>query len=199
MAARSKFSVRSCGSLGAARLVAVRQILGDRVGGFLERTEAVDVAQHEVPDTGAALLLVTRHHVDQYQSVHRLRTGALGDQDAGQSAHAGPDHHDAATDRCHDVQHIGRQGFHGVVGAGSAVAVAVSAGVQRNDVVPLVGQDLPGVFPGKSVLAATVQHQDCRPIGRCGAAVPFVGDQGDPTSTGKRDRLGAAAHGAHGS
>lgn len=90
-------------ALGTARLVAVRQILGDCVGGFLERTEAVDVAQHEVPDTGVALLLVTRHHVDQYQSVHRLRTGALGDQDASQSAHAGLDHHHTAADRLDDV------------------------------------------------------------------------------------------------
>ena len=55
--------------------------------------EAVHVAEHEVPDPGAAALLETGHHVDQHQLGHLLRPGVLGDQDAGQPAHAGPDQH----------------------------------------------------------------------------------------------------------
>ncbi|WP_237048520.1 alpha/beta fold hydrolase, partial [Mycobacterium tuberculosis] len=110
------------------------------------------------------------------------------------------------TDVLHVVEAIGRRVVvvEASMGGLTGILVAERAGPQTVnglvlvDVVPLVGQDLAGVFPGKPVLAATVQHQDRRPIGRCGAPIPLVGDQGNPTSTGKRDRLGTAAHGAHG-
>ena len=77
------------------------------------------------------------------------------------------------------MHHIAGQGLDGVVGIGRAVTVTVSAGVQRNHVVPLVSQDLTGFLPGKAVLPATMQHEDRRPAGRLGTTVPFVADQGD--------------------
>src|SRR6202007_2302486 len=98
-------------------------------------------------------------HVDQNQAGHLVGTGAVRDQDAGQSAHAGPDQHHGSVDRIQDVHYVRDQGFDGVIGVRSAVTVAVSAGVHRNHVVALVGQDLAGVLPGEPVLAAPVQHE----------------------------------------
>src|SRR5262249_31358046 len=105
--------------------------------------------------------------------------------------------HHRPADRIQDVHDVGGQRLDGVIGAGRAVAVAVSAAVQRDDVEPRVGQDLAGVFPGVPVLAATVQHEDGRVAGRVGAAVPFVGHKGDPAVAGKFYRPGAAAPDAH--
>ncbi|BCI86192.1 hypothetical protein NIIDMKKI_13980 [Mycobacterium kansasii] len=157
----------------------MRQIGRDGVGGFLERSETIKVGAHEIPDAGAALLLVPGYHVDQHQSRHPFGAGGIGDQDAGQPAHAGPDYHHVTTDRIHDLQHVLGEGLDGVIRGRRSIAVPMSTGVERDDVKPLVRQDLPGLLPGEPVLAAAVQHQDARPIGRLGAAVPFVGDQRD--------------------
>ena len=54
---------------------------------------------------------------------------------------------------------VGAQRVHRVIRVGAAVAVAVTAGVERDDMQTLVGQDLAGVFPGVSVLSAAVQEE----------------------------------------
>ena len=71
--------------------------------------------------------------------------------------------------------------------------------VQRDHVESRVGQDLAGVLPGEPILAAAVQHEDRWPTGRrVDAAIPLVGDQGEPLNTGKLDSVWSAAHGSHG-
>ena len=90
--------------------------------------------------------------------------GAVGDEDAGQPAHARPDDHYRPADGIEDVHDVGGQRLDVIVGVRCAIAVTVAPGVQRHDVKPVVGQYLAGVLPGESVLAAAVQHQDRRPI-----------------------------------
>ena len=84
-------------------------------------------------------------------------------------------------------QRVRAQRVHGVVRVGGAVAVAVPAGVESDDVQTLVGQDLAGVLPGVPVLSAAVQEQDRRSIRRGGSTPwPHVAAVAAPGSTRRR-------------
>ena len=94
---------------------------------------------------------------------HAVRPGFMRRQDSGQPAHAGADQHHRPADLLEHRPGVGAQRLHRVVRVGGAVAVAVAAAVERDDVQAAVGQDLPGVLPGEAVLAAAVQHQHRQP------------------------------------
>ncbi len=185
--------------LRAARPGPMRQIRGDRVSGFLQRAEPVHTAEHELADARAAVLLEPRHHVDQHQPRDPVGSGLICGEDAGQPAHAGPDEVDRPADRIEHLHDVSGQRLDVVVGVGCPITVTVPATVERDDVKSRVGQHLSGVFPGEPVLAAAVQHQDRRPIGRrVNPAVPFVGDQRESIDAGILDCLRSAAHGSQG-
>ena len=105
-------------ALKVAGTLAVRQILGDGIGGLLEGVEAVHVPGHEVADPVAALALEPWHHVDEDEFGHDLRPGVVGHLDPGQAAHARPDQHHRTADLLEDLRDIAGQRVNGVLAVG---------------------------------------------------------------------------------
>jgi hypothetical protein len=177
----------------------MRQIRSDGICGLFERAESVNVAEHELADAGAAALFEPRHHVDQHQSCHLVRSGPIRDEDSGQPAHACPDQHCWPADGIEHMHDVSGQCLDVVVGVGRPIAITVAAAVDRDHVESFVGQHLAGFLPGKPILAAAMQHEDRRPVGhRVGAAIPLVSNQRDSVEAGMINSARSAAHGSHG-
>src|ERR1700744_2649782 len=141
----------------------VWQIGGDGVCGLVESGEPVQAAEHEVTEAGAPFLREPRDDADKDQPGDPPRPGPVGDEDAGQAAHAGPDQYHRSADSVEDLHDVGSQRLDVIVGVRRPIAVAVTATVQRDHVEAAVSPDLAGVLPGGPVLATTVQHEDARP------------------------------------
>ena len=164
-------------TLEVAWALAMRQVLRDGVGGMLQGLEPVHMPGHEVPDAMTALALESRHHVHQNEFGYDVRAGLMRGLDSGHSAHAGSDEYDRPSNVFQHGCRIARERIDGVLGVGRAVTIAMPAGIECDDMKAMVGENLAGVLPRESVLPTTVQHQDRRPVGIDGAAVPFIGDQ----------------------
>ena len=119
---------------GAAWLLAVAEIGGDGVGRLLQRAESVDAADHEIADAGAAVLLESRHHVDQDQSGHLVGPALSATRMPVNPPMLAPIITTGPADRVQHAHDVGGQRFDGVVRVRRAVAVPVTPAVQRDDV-----------------------------------------------------------------
>ena len=132
---------------------------GDRVGGVVERREAVLVGGHEVQDALDALGLGADHDVHQHERRGPARV-LTGQQQRRHPAERGADQDRRLVERVDDVEDVGDEGVQRVVAVGGPVALAVAAQVQRERGVAVVGEPLGGLRPRVPGLAAAVQQHD---------------------------------------
>ena len=139
----------------------MRQVGGDRVGGFLEAGEPLlHVLAHEAQDLRRPLRVRARDDVDQRQRLKRARRDHRLGHQPGDAAERGANQRRRRVERGGDVDQVLADRERLIVAFGVPVAVAMAAQVERDGAPAQLGQALSRRAPGVPRLSAAVREDD---------------------------------------